>query len=203
MLLCLPELLLPSSPVRPDQSLPTVCKAPLSPPQAFGNSIHAGTVTLFLIEKCEADIIALHSLFARTSESIAFNINFSSLNAVKKTLRICRGKDGELFIYVFHFISKFFTCFFSDQVDIVLHLPECLKGIQAASLLHSFFSPRSTIGLLLTRLMQYVSAYHCNGGMESPTDLILQTLEICELINAGVVKDSSEHCHQDHGLYWK
>lgn len=52
--------------------------------------------------------------------------------------------------------------------------------------------PHSMIGLLIP-LMQYVNACQCNGGVESPIVLILQTLEILQLMNVGKVKDSGEH----------
>lgn len=58
------------------------------------------------------------------------------------------------------------------------------------------------IGLLIP-LMQDVNACQCNGGVESPIVLILQTLEILQLMNVGKVKDSGEHFYQYQGLYWK
>lgn len=58
------------------------------------------------------------------------------------------------------------------------------------------------VGLLIP-LMHYVSACQCNSGGGSPIALIIQTLEILELMNIGMVKDGGEHCYHDQGVYLK
>jgi len=71
-------------------------------------------VILILIEKPERPILLLFAglcPLARTSGSIAYDINFSFLKekimkkAVKKIPQIYRGGDGDLLIYLFSILS--------------------------------------------------------------------------------------------------
>ena len=207
------EGLLPSSSVRPDQSLPTHCKTLLSPCQAFGNTVHSGTVILILIEKPERPILLLFAglcPLARTSGSIAYDINFSFLKekimkkAVKKIPQIYRGGDGDLLIYLFSILSLNFSFLFFFFLTKLILFRICLSAWRdSGSFIALLFpSPHSVMALLIP-LMQDVSVCQCNSGVESPVVLILQTLEILEVMNIDICKDSGEHCYQDQGPYWK